>query len=54
MQILCKDPRTVGAGGAAEIEIAKQLSEFGKKEVGLDQYAIAKYAEALQASSNHS
>ena len=52
-QILCKDPRTVGAGGASELELAKQLSEFGKKETGLDQYAIAKFAEALEVSSPH-
>ena len=48
MQILCKDPRTVGAGGAAELELAKQLAEFGKKETGLDQYSIAKFAESLE------
>lgn len=48
LQILCKDPRTVGAGGAAELELAKQLAEYGKKETGLDQYAIAKFAEALE------
>ena len=48
MQILGKDPRTVAGGGGVELEVAKQLSEFGKKETGLDQYAIAKYAEALE------
>lgn len=36
------------AGGAVEIEIFKQLSEYGSKETGLDQYAIAKFAEALE------
>lgn len=51
MQILCKDPRTVAAGGAAELEIAKQLAEFGNGEAGLDQYAIAKYAEALEVGA---
>lgn len=48
--MLCKDPRTVAAGGASEMEIARQLSEFGKKETGLDQYAIAKYAESLEVT----
>ena len=48
LQILGKDPRTVAGGGGVELELAKQLSEFGKKETGLDQYAIAKYAEALE------
>ena len=49
--MLCKDPRTVAAGGASEMEISKQLSDFGKKETGLDQYAIAKYAESLEVST---
>ena len=31
-----------------ELELAKQLADFGKKETGLDQYAIAKFAEALE------
>ncbi|KAK9824017.1 hypothetical protein WJX72_006993 [[Myrmecia] bisecta] len=45
---LCKDARTVPAGGAMELEIAKQLRDFGRKETGLEQYAIAKFAEALE------
>lgn len=49
-QILCKDPRTVAAGGASELEISRQLADFAAKETGLDQYAIAKYAEALQVT----
>ena len=36
------------AGGALEIEVARQLREFGSKETGLDQYAIAKFADALE------
>lgn len=31
-----------------EIQVAKQLREYGGKETGLDQYAIAKFAEALE------
>jgi chaperonin GroEL (HSP60 family) len=38
----------VPAGGALEIEVARQLREFGSKETGLDQYAIAKFADALE------
>lgn len=45
---LCKDARLVPAGGASEIEIAARLSEFGRKETGLDQYAIQKFAQALE------
>lgn len=45
---LCKDARAVPAGGATEIEIARRLQEMGRKETGLDQYAIIKYAESLE------
>jgi chaperonin GroEL (HSP60 family) len=48
MQSLCRDARAVPAGGALEIEVARQLRKFGSKETGLDQYAIAKFAEALE------
>ncbi|BDA41671.1 T-complex protein 1 subunit theta [Coccomyxa sp. Obi] len=47
-RVLCKDPRVLPAGGAAEMEIARQLSELARKETGLEQYAIAKFAEALE------
>ena len=43
-----RDARTVAAGGATEIEVARQLQAFGRKETGLDQYAIIKYAESLE------
>ena len=48
IQVLCKDPRTLAAGGGVEMEIAQQLGELGRKETGLEQYAIAKFAEALE------
>ena len=38
------------AGGAPEIELCQQLQKYGRKETGLDQYAIAKYAESMEAS----
>ena len=41
------------AGGAPELELAKQLQEFGRRETGLAQYAIAKFAEALEVSKSH-
>lgn len=47
-KMLGKDARAVPAGGATEIEIARQLQQFGRKETGLDQYAIMRYAEALE------
>lgn len=45
---LGRDPRTVAAGGASEIEIAHRLAAFGRKETGLEQYAINKFAESLE------
>ena len=47
-RVLCKDSRTLPGGGAAEIELGRSLAEFGRKQTGLDQYAIAKFAEALE------
>ncbi|CAN0106406.1 unnamed protein product, partial [Ectocarpus sp. 12 AP-2014] len=38
---LCRDPRFVPGGGATEMELAHQIT-------GLDQYAIKKFAEALE------
>ena len=45
---LTKDSRTLPAGGATEIELAHRLAAFGRKQTGLDQYAIEKYARALE------
>lgn len=45
---LTKDSRTVPAGGATEIELAHRLAAYGRKQTGLDQYAIAKFAQALE------
>jgi hypothetical protein len=42
LQALCRDARCVPAGGASEIEMARQVADFGKKQTGLDQYAIAR------------
>ena len=51
VQVLCKDPRTLAAGGGVEMEIARQLQEMASKETGLEQYAIAKFAEALEVGA---
>ena len=45
---LTKDSRTLPSGGASEIELAHRLSAFGRKQTGLDQYAIEKFARALE------
>jgi T-complex protein 1 subunit theta len=45
---LTKDGRAVPAGGATEIEIARNVIEMGQKEKGLDQYAITQFGHALE------
>lgn len=45
---LTRDARTVAGGGATEMELARQLAALGRKETGLEQYAIAKFSEALE------
>merc|ERR1712039_697940 len=43
-----RDGRLVPGAGSMEVEIAKRLQPFGEASPGLDQYAILKFAEALQ------
>ncbi|CAK9038710.1 unnamed protein product, partial [Durusdinium trenchii] len=43
-----RDPRFVAGAGATEIELAHQLQQFGATVPGLDQYAVLKFAEALE------
>lgn len=45
---MCRDSRIVPGAAATEIELAKQLKEFSFKEIGLDQYAIKKFAESFE------
>ena len=45
---LTRDSRAVPAGGATEIALAKRLSDYAKTQTGLDQYAIQKFAQALE------
>ncbi|XVF06224.1 hypothetical protein REPUB_Repub06bG0029100 [Reevesia pubescens] len=45
---MCRDSRIVPGAAATEIELARRLKEFSFKETGLDQYAIAKYAQSFE------
>jgi T-complex protein 1 subunit theta len=45
---LTKDSRTLPAGGATEIELAHRLAAYGRKQTGLDQYAIEKFSKSLE------
>lgn len=45
---ITKNARFVAGAGACEIELSRRLHEFAEARPGLDQYAIKKYAEALE------
>ncbi|CAD6332798.1 unnamed protein product [Miscanthus lutarioriparius] len=45
---MCRDSRIIPGAAATEMELAKRLKEFSLKETGLDQYAIAKFAESFE------
>lgn len=38
----------LAGAGAVEIELGRQIEEFGEKQSGLQQYAIKKFATALE------
>mmetsp|Transcript_11219 Transcript_11219/g.30331 ORF Transcript_11219/g.30331 Transcript_11219/m.30331 type:complete len:542 (+) Transcript_11219:45-1670(+) len=42
------DPRFVAGAGACEMAVANALQKFGAQQPGLDQYAIRKFAEAME------
>lgn len=44
---LCVEPRLLPGAGAIELELNKRLKEFANSELGMDQYAINKFAEAF-------
>ncbi|KAJ3083712.1 T-complex protein 1 subunit theta, partial [Quaeritorhiza haematococci] len=48
IKAVMKDGRLLPGAAATEIELAKRLQSFGEKTPGLHQYAIKKYAEALE------
>jgi len=45
---LCKDGRMVLGAGATEMSVAAAVAAYGASTPGLEQYAIKKYAEALE------
>jgi len=45
---LCSDQRCLAGAGACEIELASRISALGDETPGLEQYAIKKFAEALE------
>lgn len=47
VRTLCTEPRLLPGAGAVELELSKRLKAFADEDLGLDQYAIRKFAEAL-------
>jgi T-complex protein 1 subunit theta len=47
-KMLTRDPRMLPGAGAVEMELAQKISQHGKTMPGLGQYAVQKYAEALE------
>merc|ERR1711977_671968 len=47
-RILCHDARTLPAGGATELEIAKHLFEIAQQDTSLQCYVLEKFAEAFK------
>lgn len=47
IKAIFSDPRLLPGAGAIELELAKRLKVFADQDQGLDQYAIRKFAEAL-------
>lgn len=45
---LCKDGHLTAGGGATEIELARQVSQWAETHPGLEQYSINKFGEALE------
>jgi len=45
---LTRDARLLPAGGAPELQMSQHLYAFARKQTGLDQYAITKFAAALE------
>ncbi|KAJ3286574.1 T-complex protein 1 subunit theta [Borealophlyctis nickersoniae] len=50
IKAIAKDGRLLAGAGAWEIEVARQLQSIGEKTPGLNQYAIKKFAEALEVT----
>jgi T-complex protein 1 subunit theta len=47
-RVTTKEPRFVAGAGGCEASLAKRLKEYATTQPGLDQYAILRYAQALE------
>lgn len=48
VRAVCKAPALCHGAGAAELEMAKQINAYGATKLGLEQYAVKKFAEAFE------
>jgi T-complex protein 1 subunit theta len=48
IRAMCRENKFVPGGGATEIELAKQIQEFGSSCTGLEQYSVKAYGHALE------
>ncbi len=48
VKTLFVDPRLLAGAGATELELSRLLKEYADEVMGLDQYAIRKFAEAFE------
>lgn len=48
IRAMCRENNFVPGAGAIEIELSRNIQEYGNKCIGIDQYAIKSYAEALE------
>ncbi|OTF80454.1 T-complex protein 1 subunit theta-like protein, partial [Euroglyphus maynei] len=48
-KVLTRDGRLVAGAGACEIELARKITDYAETLPGLEQYAVGKFAEALQS-----
>ena len=46
--VTTRDQRFLPGGGAAEIQVAHKLAEWGRTVSGLEQYAAIKFAECFE------
>ena len=47
VRTLCSDGRLLPGAGAVELELSRRLKDYADEVLGVDQYAIRKFAEAL-------
>ena len=50
VKVITQDGRFLPGAGAVEVELASRIAKLADASHGLDQYAMRKFAEALEVS----